>query len=107
MWVDKNLQYDAKTKLSRIKTTGRAPVAHAYIPTTQETEIRRIAVQSQPGQIVRDTLSWKSYHKKNIGLVEWLKVKALSSSPSNAKTKTKKQEFYFIKTKSTIHWMNL
>jgi hypothetical protein len=49
---------------------------------TQEAEIRRIAVQSQPRQIVHETLSRKIHHKK--GLVEWLKVKALCSSPSTA-----------------------
>jgi hypothetical protein len=37
-----------------------------------EAEIRRIAVRSQPGQIVLKTLSQKTLHKK--GLVEWLKV---------------------------------
>jgi hypothetical protein len=38
-------------------------------------------VQSQPWQIVCETLSEKnSSHKK--GLAEWLKVKALSSNPS-------------------------
>jgi hypothetical protein len=31
---------------------------------TQETEIRRIMIQSQPGQIVCKTLSQKTYHKK-------------------------------------------
>jgi hypothetical protein len=39
---------------------------------TQEAEIRRISVQSQPGPIVRKTLSQKTLHKK--GLMEWLKV---------------------------------
>jgi hypothetical protein len=39
---------------------------------TQEAEIRRIAVRSQPGQIVHGTLSRKILYKK--GLVEWLKV---------------------------------
>jgi hypothetical protein len=52
---------------------------------TQEAEIRRIEVQSQPGQIIPETLSRKTFHKK--GLVEWLKVKALSSSPSTTKKK--------------------
>jgi hypothetical protein len=41
---------------------------------TQEAEIRRIAVQSQPGQIVCKMLSGKYPSQK--GLVEWLKVKA-------------------------------
>jgi hypothetical protein len=39
---------------------------------TQEAEIRRIAVQSQPRQIICETLSRK-YHPKK-GLVECLKV---------------------------------
>jgi hypothetical protein len=49
---------------------------------TQEAEIRRIVARGQPGQIVWETLSRKTLHKK--GLAEWLKVKALSSSPSTA-----------------------
>jgi hypothetical protein len=53
------------------------------IPATQEVEIRRIKFQSQPRQIVRETLSWKTHHKNRVG--GWLKVKALSSSPSTAK----------------------
>jgi hypothetical protein len=40
---------------------------------TQEAEIRRILVQSQPGQTDRETLSQKTLHKK--GLVEWFKKK--------------------------------
>jgi hypothetical protein len=52
---------------------GLTPV----IPATQEAESRRIGVQSQPRQIVPETLSQKHLHKK--GLVEWLQVKALSS----------------------------
>jgi hypothetical protein len=36
---------------------------------------------------LKDPILKKPYHKK-IGLVEWLKVKALSLSPSTAKTKT-------------------
>jgi hypothetical protein len=37
----------------------------------------------QPGQIVHKTLSQKKNHNK--GLVEWLKVLALSSNPNTAK----------------------
>jgi hypothetical protein len=51
---------------------------------TQEAAIRRIEVWSQPRQIVCKTLSGKNLPQKT-GLVEWLKVKALSSSPSNEK----------------------
>jgi hypothetical protein len=50
-----------------------------------EAEIRRIVVQSQFGQIVLKTLSRKTLHKQ--GLMEWLKVKALGSSPSKTKKK--------------------
>jgi hypothetical protein len=45
------------------------------IVATQETDIRRVVVQSQPGQIVCETLSGKYPSQK--GLAEWLKVKAL------------------------------
>jgi hypothetical protein len=45
-------------------------------------------VQSQPRQIVYKTLSRK--HPSQKGLVEWLKVKALSSSPSTKKKKKKR-----------------
>jgi hypothetical protein len=54
---------------------------------TQEAEIRRIAVQRQPGQIVCEILSQKTLSQK-IGLVKWFVVKALSLSLSTAKTTT-------------------
>jgi hypothetical protein len=56
---------------------------------TQEAEISKIAVRSQPLQIVFKTLSRKYPSQK--GLVEWLKVKALSSSPSTAKKKKERE----------------
>jgi hypothetical protein len=34
------------------------------MPATQEAEVRRIAVQSQPGQIVHETLSQKNKTKQ-------------------------------------------
>jgi hypothetical protein len=39
---------------------------------TQEAEVRRIVVQSQPRQIIHENLSKKPITEK--GLVEWLKV---------------------------------
>jgi hypothetical protein len=42
------------------------------IPATQEAEIRRTVILSQPRQIVHETLSQKTPSKK--GVVEWLKV---------------------------------
>jgi hypothetical protein len=49
---------------------------------TQEAEIRKIVVRSQPGAN-RETLSQKYPSQK--GLVELLNVKALNSSPSTTK----------------------
>jgi hypothetical protein len=40
---------------------------------TLDAEIRKVTVQSQPGQIVHETLSRKKTFTK-IMLVEWLKV---------------------------------
>jgi hypothetical protein len=53
---------------------------------TQEAEIRRIVVWSEPGQ----NSSARPYLKKpftKIELVEWLKVKPLSSNPNTEKKK--------------------
>jgi hypothetical protein len=57
---------------------------------TQEAEIRRIKVQSQPGQITHEPYLEKPSTK--IGLPMWLKVQALISNPSTAKKKKKKRE---------------
>jgi hypothetical protein len=54
---------------------------------TQEAEIRRMVIQSQPRQIVLKELFVKPFIK--IGLVEWLKVKDLSSRLSTAKKTNK------------------
>jgi hypothetical protein len=54
---------------------------------TQEAEISRITVRSQPRQIVHKILSQK--HPSQKGMVVWLKVKALSSSPSTEKKNKK------------------
>jgi hypothetical protein len=59
---------------------------------TQEADIRRKAVQSQPRQIVHKTLSQKTLSQK-VGLVEWLKVKALSSSPPKKLLERSKLKF--------------
>jgi hypothetical protein len=72
--------YSHKMLLNRKR--ARCWCLMAIIPATQEAEIRRIVVQRQPGQIVWEVLSWKAPSQK--GLVEWLKVKALSLSPSTA-----------------------
>jgi hypothetical protein len=56
---------------------------------TEEAEIRRITVRSQPRKIFRETFLEKPFVK--IGLVEGLKVKALSSGPSTTKKKKEKE----------------
>jgi hypothetical protein len=58
---------------------------------TQEAEIRRIAVQSQPGQIVHKTPSQKNTSQKRAG--------ELSSNPSTRKKKERKPHslFYFLR----------
>jgi hypothetical protein len=61
-----------------------AVVAHACNPSYQEAEIRKM----------------RPYHEEpftKIGLVEWLKVKALSSSPSIAKKKKKIYIYIYLK----------
>jgi hypothetical protein len=58
-------------------------VAHTYNPRYLGGRDRKIAVQRQPRQIVLTNLSRKTLSQK-IGLVEWLKVKTLSSNPSAA-----------------------
>jgi hypothetical protein len=56
---------------ARIKIEAWCQWLMYVIPGTQEAEIRRIKVLSQPKRIVHETLSQKTLHKK--GLVEWLK----------------------------------
>jgi hypothetical protein len=81
-------QGEGKIRITKGKMKNRVLSRHLWftpvIPATQKAEIRRIAVQSQPKQIIHETLSRKKPSQK-IGLVEWLKVKALSSSPSTRK----------------------
>jgi hypothetical protein len=81
--------------LHRCKYNEEVLAGHQWltpvIPATQGAEIRRIAVRSHLGQIVCEILSQKKPNTK-IGLVEWLKVKALSSSPSITRTKQNKNE---------------
>jgi hypothetical protein len=67
----------------------------SVILATQEAEISRISVCRQHRKIVCKTLSQNNPAQK--GLVEWFKVKALSSSPSTAKKrKEKKLNFIYV-----------
>jgi hypothetical protein len=61
--------------------------AHACNPNYSGGRDQRMEVRSQIRQIVLETLNQKPFTK--IGLVKWLKMKALSSSPSTAKKKEK------------------
>jgi hypothetical protein len=71
----------------------------SVLPPTQEAEIRRIVVQSQPRQMIQEILCGEKTHITKKGLVEWLKCKehlrskheALSSKSSAAKKKKKKR----------------
>jgi hypothetical protein len=56
---------------------------------TQDAEIRRIEVQSQPGQIVHETLSQETLHKKRP--VEWFKVLGPKFKPQYKEKKKKIQ----------------
>jgi hypothetical protein len=81
--LEESLRYTIK-KLTRSQALRWfTPVILAI----QETEIRRIAVRSHPGQIVRDPISEKPFTKKKKGLVEWLKVLTLCSNSSTKKKK--------------------
>jgi hypothetical protein len=44
---------------SKMQNEGESQWLTSVIPATQEAEIRRIMVQSQPGQIVHESLSQK------------------------------------------------
>jgi hypothetical protein len=62
-----------KFLIVQIKERARSQWIMPVILATQETEIKRITVQSQPSQIVlRDPILEKPFTKKV--LVEWLKV---------------------------------
>jgi hypothetical protein len=90
------------TKNIRICMTAEHWWLTPIILATKEAEIRRITVRSQPEQIVWETLSWKKPFTK-IKLVEWLKVKALSSCPST----TKKKKNLYDKKHLYIHIQHL
>jgi hypothetical protein len=59
----------------------------AVIPATQEVETKRIEVQSQPRQIVLETLCRKKHHKKRAGGV----AQGPEFKPQDCKKKKKKR----------------
>jgi hypothetical protein len=65
-------------------------VAHTCNPSYSGGSDQEDQSLSQLGQTVHETLSQKNTSQK--GLVEWLKVKALSSNPSTTKKKKKKKK---------------
>jgi hypothetical protein len=58
--------------------TSQTSVAHSCNP-TQEAEIRRITVRSQPGKIVCETLSPKKPSQKTAGGVAQVKSACIAS----------------------------
>jgi hypothetical protein len=66
-----SLGYRMRPCLKKLTIAGHLWLT-SIILATQEAEIRRVVVRSQPKQIVQETLSRKTLHKK--GLVKWLKV---------------------------------
>jgi hypothetical protein len=70
------------------------------IPATKEAEIRRIAIRSQPGQIVHETLSWNHWLKKRTGevtqVIKYMSTKheALNSNQYCTKKKRKLHCFW-------------
>jgi hypothetical protein len=71
----------------------------AVVLATQETEIRRISVQSQSGQTVHETLSQKTLHKKRAGGAA--QGKDLEFKPQYHNNN--KKNFLKYDAKSTIH----
>jgi hypothetical protein len=66
-----------------------ALVLMSVILATQEAEIRRMTVRSQPRQISSQEPIQKEITQK--GLVKWLKAQALSSSPSTTQKRKRKE----------------
>jgi hypothetical protein len=50
----------------KVKTAGLLWLTPVILA-TQEAEIRKIMVKSQPRPIICKTLSWKTHHKKRMG----------------------------------------
>jgi hypothetical protein len=71
----------------------------SVILATQEAEIRRIVVQTQPRQILRETLPRKTFHKNRTGGV------AQSEDPEFKLQYCKKEEAVrsFLKIQNLVH----
>jgi hypothetical protein len=63
---------------------------------TQEAEIRRIAIRSQQGEIVHETLSWTHPSQKRAGGVAQGEGLEFKPQYRNRKKKKKKESFFFI-----------
>jgi hypothetical protein len=55
-------EYNLMPQTVHLTKMARCPWLVPVILATQEAEIRRIVVWSQPGQMVHETLSWKTLH---------------------------------------------
>jgi hypothetical protein len=80
--------------LSNFKVNRQVLGFTPVILATQEAEIKRIAVQSQPGQTVRETLSLKNITEKRAsGVVQGV---GPEFKPQRCKNKTKQKYQHFL-----------
>jgi hypothetical protein len=63
---------------------------------TQEAEIRRIMVQSQPRQMVLETLSRKNLHKNNVGGLAQEEGPEFKPQCHRKRRKRKRKSMFFI-----------
>jgi hypothetical protein len=91
LWLKKSTTYSCSVAdVTRASKAGCRWLMSVVLA-TQETEIKRITLW-KPAQAnsSQDPISKKHHHKKRAGrLVEWLKMKALNSNPSNLEKKSK------------------
>jgi hypothetical protein len=83
----KNQYHQVSTSQKNLKKIriSQALVAHACNPSySRRQRLRGLQFEASPGKQFARLYLEKPYHKK-IGLVEWLKVKTPSSSPSTTK----------------------
>jgi hypothetical protein len=72
-WLETRLDNSETPSIKKKKKTAGHQWLKPIILATQEAEMRRITVQSQPGQTVHETLSQKNPLQKKKRLVEWFK----------------------------------